>query len=402
MARLRGFQLWLVMFGGLLTVLVVAALLIWRDDILQALLDPKVPYSVYRPPPPPNYALTSAWALLPGRGAPDPPADVFFIHPTTYDGGKDWNGPIHDRDSSNELSQVMLPNYAAPFAKAGRVFAPRYRQASLYTSLTFWVDALEARQFAYGDVRDAFRFYVDHLGRGRPFILVGVEQGGGLGARLLADEIAPNPDLKGRLVGVYLIETIVPADQYGPSAPTPACDSRAQVGCVVAWTSVRRGDFGRAQRILSRSTVWNVRRQLEVLGDRQALCVNPLLGAATDIEAPARLNLGAANATGLEWGARPGFLARQVSAQCDNGLLRVTKPRSDSLTPSGDWAARHKAPGYNLFYADLEADSQARVAAWLRANPLRSAPTPPASRTVPAAPAPPDRAARSARGPGRG
>ena len=402
MARLRGFQLWLVMLGALLAALVVATLLIWRDDILQALLDPKVPYSVYRPPAAPDYAIASSWALLPARGSPEPPVDVFFVHPTTYDGGKDWNGPIHDRDSVGELTQVMLPNYAAPFAKAGRVFAPRYRQASLYTSLTFWVDALEARRFAYGDVRTAFHFYLDHLSRGRPFILVGVEQGGALAARLLADEIAADPALRSRLVAAYFIETIVPADQYAPGSPLPACDSRAQAGCVVAWTSVRRGDFGRAQRILSRSVVWNARRQLETLGERQALCVNPLVGAATDLDAPARLNLGAANATGLEWGARPGFLVRQVSAQCDNGLLRISKPRSDSLRPSGDWAARHKAPGYNLFYADLEADSQAREAAWLRASPPRSNPTPPASRTIPAAPAPPDLAARSAADPAPG
>ncbi|HEX7760331.1 MAG TPA: DUF3089 domain-containing protein, partial [Caulobacteraceae bacterium] len=99
-----------------------------------------------------------------------------------------------------------------------------------------------------------------------------------------------------------------------------------------------------------------------------ALCVNPVLGAATTAEAPARLNLGAVNATGLEWGAKPGFLVRQVSAQCSDGLLRITRPRSDSLQPSGSWAMRLKAPGYNLFYADLQADAAARLAAWSAAH----------------------------------
>ncbi|HEX7758286.1 MAG TPA: DUF3089 domain-containing protein, partial [Caulobacteraceae bacterium] len=269
MARWRGPRLWLAMAGGLLAVLAVAALAIWHDDILQALLDPQIPYSVYRPPPAPDYARADAWLMPPPAEAPaGPAADVFFIHPTTFDGGEDWNGPIHDRGASEQLARVMLPNYAAPFADAGRMFAPRYRQASLYTSLTLWLDALEARRFAYGDVRTAFRFYLDRYNHGRPFILVGVEQGGSLGARLLRDEIAADPELRSRLVAAYLIETIAPADEYDPGAPVPACSARGEAGCVLAWTSARWGDPLRARRILSRSVVWNARGQLVSLAPR--------------------------------------------------------------------------------------------------------------------------------------
>ena len=59
--RRRGWRFWpwtrrLAIAGAGFAILAAAALLIWRDDILQALLDPKVPYSVYRPPPAPDYA----------------------------------------------------------------------------------------------------------------------------------------------------------------------------------------------------------------------------------------------------------------------------------------------------------------------------------------------------------
>ena len=365
MARLRGLKLWLTVAGGGLAVLVVAALLIWRDDILEALLDPKLPYAVYTPPPAPNYAKASAWAHLPtdaaGQGRP---VDVFFVHPTTFDGGKNWNGPIGDRRSAALLGRVMLPNYAAPFAAVGRVFAPRYRQASLYTSLTLFDDAIEAREFAYGDIRAAFDYFRDHLNRGRPFILVGVEQGGALGARLLSEEIAANPAVKARLVAAYLIETVVPADEYGPGSAVPACTARDQAGCLMAWMSVGRGDFGRALRIFHRSVVWNNQGRLIGLSGRAPLCVNPLLGVTSGADAPPRLNLGAVNATGLEWGARPGFMARQVGAQCVDGILRVSRARSASLRPAGDWAGRLRARGYNLFYADLEADAERRADAF--------------------------------------
>lgn len=397
--RPRRARLWLGLFVGLAVGLAAVASLLWRDDILQALLDPQIPYAVYKPPPAPDYGRADAWALTPPwmsrapYASPAGPADVFFVHPTTFDGGKDWNGPIHDKGARAELTRIMLPNYAAPFADAGPVIAPLYRQASLYTSLTLWVDALDARRFAYGDVRDAFRAYLAHADPRRPLVLVGVEQGGALAARLLREEIVPDPALRARLAAAYFIETIVPADEYGPDAPAPACTARTQAGCVLAWTSVRWSDLIGARRILSRSVVWNAKDQLVGLAPRAPLCVNPLFGAATDAAAPERLNLGAVNATGLEWGAKPGFLVRQVGAQCSEGLLRYPKPRSDSLHPWGSWAIRHKAPGFNLFYADLQADVAARLATWRASNPLRSA-LPAASRTAPATPVPPGPAAR--------
>jgi hypothetical protein len=372
MARRRLSRLWLIAPLALLATLAAAALLIWRNDILKALLDPELPFAVYKPPPPPNYAAPAAWALAPGPvKAGDPPADVFFVHPTTFDGGRNWNGPIGDRRAERILSRVMLPNYAGPFARAGRVFAPRYRQASLFTSLSLFDDAVEARQFAYGDVRAAFRAFLGRIDAARPFIVVGAEQGGALAARLVRDEISADPDLRRRLVAAYFIETVVPADAYGADAATPACAGRARTGCVVAWISAPWVDFGKVQRILNRALVWNAKGALVGLGGRLPLCVNPLLGAASDADAPPRLNRGAANATGLEWGARPGFMARQVGARCLDGVLRVSQPRSALLRPSGGWAQRLRAAPYNLFWADLESDSQARVAVWLAADRSR-------------------------------
>jgi hypothetical protein len=372
-------------FGVLAVIaLVVGALLAWRDDILAALLDPELPFAVYHPPPAPDYRTPRAWALLPSTAADGgaKPA-VFFVHSTTFDGGRDWNGPIDDRAAARRITSVVLPNYAAPFAAVGPVFAPRYRQASLYTSLTLFDDAIQARAFAYGDIARAFADFLQRIGPDRPFILAGVEQGGQLVARLVSDEVAPSPRLRARLVAAYLMETVTPAQDHGPASGAPACRRRDEAGCVVAWISAQTLDFVRVQRIFSRSLVWSPDGRLVGLAGRAPLCVNPLLGGAVDTPAPARLNLGAASATGLEWGARPGFMARQVGARCEAGVLRVTTPRSALLRPSGGWADRLRAPGYNLFWADLEADAQARTAAWF-ARVSRPTPgsRPAASRTA--------------------
>jgi hypothetical protein len=370
--RFKGFKRWIFAGAVLLLALVIAAAFYWRYDILRTTLDPKIPFQTYDPPPAPNYAKAEAWALRPQRGAAlRGTADVFFVHPTSYDGGRDWNAPYDQPKAARDLARVMLPNYAAPFARAGRIFAPHYRQASLYTFLTLRDDARDARRFAYDDVREAFRHYLQHDNDGRPFVLVGVEQGGILSERLLNEEIAPDTALRGRLAGVYLIETIVPADQFGPRAPVPACMRRDEAGCVVAWASLMDGDFQRAQELTGRSLVWNAGGELVTMDGRQPLCVNPLLGARNEIRAPAKLNLGAVNATGLEWGSRPAMLKRQVWAQCENGLLHTGRPKSTSLRDSGSWTDRRKVDGFNLFWADIEADALARIAA-LNARPAQA------------------------------
>jgi hypothetical protein len=374
--RRRGVRFWLAIAGAVAVTLLVTAATIWTDDIVKALLDPKVPFGKDKQAPAPDYNTRAAWALIPDPGVAPQAVDVFFIHPTSYpasftsyNGGRHWNGPINDHAAMVALSQVMLPNYAAPFDAVGDLYAPRYRQASLYTKSTLWDDAIEARQFAYGDIKSAFDTYITRLNHGRPFILVGVEQGGELGARLLNQAIAPDRNLRARLVGAYLIDTIVPADEHGPDAPVPACQSRDEAGCLVAWSAVRQGDFTGERRLLGRAMVWGPQDQLQPLAARQPLCVNPLLGSTSEEDAPERLNRGAAAATGLEWGVRPGFMVRQVAAQCQAGVLRVTRPRSALLRPAGDWIERAREPGYNLFWADLEADSIARFAAWQKAHP---------------------------------
>ena len=351
--------------GAAVLAVVLIAAMVFRDDVLRASLDPRTPFQTYQPPPAPDYAFRASWALLPPQpdrpSSADPAADVFFIHPTTYNGGEEWNGPIDYPRSVRELSEVMLPNYAGPFQSVGRVFAPRYRQASLYAMVSQRDDAREARNFAYGDIRQAFHQFLDRFNAGRPFIIVGVEQGGSLAARLIRDEIANDPALARRMAAAYLIQTLVPAEGYGPGAAIPACVTRRQARCVVAFMPAPVGRAGTGQRMLRRALAWGLGDELDPLGERPALCVNPLLGARTDAPASERDNVGAANATDLEWGLRPAFLPHQVAAQCAGGLLWTSRPKSAILKAAGGWVDHLKAPGFNPFYADLEADAHTRL-----------------------------------------
>ena len=360
----------LLLAAGALSLLLAAAIY-WRDDILRTRLDPKIPYQTYSPPPAPDYARREAWALLPaepGRPAPgDPPADVFFVHPTTYDGGRDWNGPVDDRESRRILERDVLPNYAEPYRRVGRLFAPRYRQASLYARLTLRDDALDARAFPYADVRRAFDLWRTSWGGGRPLVIVGVEQGGRMAERL-ASEAAADPALRGRIAVIHLVQTPVPATRHGPGAVLPACASPAATGCEVAYVAAPTFDISASNRLFGKSAVWGPEGRLEALGRRPVLCVNPVTGSTARPSSPESAARGAANATGLEPGARPPLLAAQAAARCGaDGVLRFDRPRSPALQREGEpWAARLRVAPFNLFWADLEADAVRRVAALRR------------------------------------
>jgi hypothetical protein len=116
------------LIGGVM--ILALAFAVFRGDLIRYSLDPKTPFQTYKPPPAPDYAQRAAWSLLPANPeAPtsaDPPADVFFVSPTTYEGGREWNGPIGDARSDRVFRSVMAPNYAGPFVRVGRIFAPRY------------------------------------------------------------------------------------------------------------------------------------------------------------------------------------------------------------------------------------------------------------------------------------
>lgn len=356
------FRQWVGWFGLLLVFLLALATFIWRSDIRIAAMDPQVPFQIYEPPASADYGERSSWALWQVRTPESGSAAVFFVHSTTFDKHKAWIGPIRDPEANAYLSRVILPNYAGPFASLGLVSAPLYRQSSLYTRLTLRRDAKDARAFAYGDIASAFEAWLAENPQG-PIILAGVEQGAELLDRLVRDRIAPDKALTDRLVSVYLIDALVAVERLAPQ--TPPCSSRNQTGCIIGWSQVGDDDDSAAARRLRRAQVWNERDKLEDLNGREALCVNPVIGQAGGTLVEARRHLGGANATGMEWGVRPAILDRQVSTQCRNGLLRHSKTSTESFSNRGSWADRRKARPYNLFYADIRADAQARLQAWL-------------------------------------
>jgi len=201
-----------------------------------------------------DYALTSNWAAFPGIidesdrtpegdtiSSDGPMADVFFLHPTTYTGDKNqdkWNASIDDQELNKKTDEGTIRFQASAFNHAGKVYAPRYRQAHLHAYFTDdKFSAKKALEVAYEDVKNAFEYFLKNLNRGRPIIIASHSQGTNHAERLLAD-FFDNKPLKQKLVAAYLIGMPVKTNQFKDIKP---CENGDETGCFVSWRTFKKG-----------------------------------------------------------------------------------------------------------------------------------------------------------------
>ncbi|MFN5271207.1 MAG: DUF3089 domain-containing protein [Hyphomonadaceae bacterium] len=360
----RNWQRWII--GGIISLNLLVGLTAYfmRDNLFRELIQPAVPFQVDEPPPVPDYSDAAAWAFRPqGANASLGKADIFIVHPTTaWSGNTGWNMDIADNVSRTRLETIALPNHAEPFAAGGPLWVPRYRQAVLFALLSQRDDSHEALNLAYEDVARAFETFQQARNPKRPFVLVGLGQGGLHVLRLLQEK----GDLGPMLAATYVIDQPVPTALFeGPSAvpgfPKP-CQSAKQARCFVSYTSLDGGDQRGARILKERSTIWTADKGYRAIGGGRFACVNPLTGAAPQSNAAPSTNRGSAAASGLERGTEPALLPGETGAICRNDLLWVEVNRPAALSRARfELGTFYKITGYNLFYAALSADVQARV-----------------------------------------
>lgn len=370
----------------ILIILAVVALLgfaayQYRFALLAFMATPSGAFDAARLPPAPDYRQAETWLALPERqdsadavpaGAVPgdnqgrAPADVFYVHPTTYVDPAGWNAPWDDpaaAELAGELTQSSVFNGCC------RVFAPHYRQATLAAFADEnRADGRAALDIAYGDVERAFRQYLAAQGGDRPFILAGHSQGSLLLQRLLARVVAPDPALRARLVAAYAVGYPLPLDQFdGPLAPLGPCKASGMTGCVLTWSSFPRGgdpDFYRR-----RAEIWNPASAsgFSPIAGRPILCVNPISFRMDDVLIPREANRGGTVHSMISGGPEP-LTRALVDAQCQDGILRISEPEPfvfrAILLPGRDYHVYD----YALFWQDIRLDAIARVNAYVAAR----------------------------------
>lgn len=354
--------------------LAVVALVASGCGVVQALRGPSAAFDPAQAPPAPDYAQPATWLVLPGDGGQsratvpgqtavdeaEAPADVFFIHPTTLEGREVWNAPWDLADADAPLNAAVVRLQTSVFNGCCRIYAPRYRQASLAGLEDNAVMAL-----AYADVAAAFRHYLARHNDGRPFIIASQSQGTSHATRLLQEEVLDTP-LRSQLVAAYLIGGYVP--ETFPTLGLPICDRAAQTGCVLAFNANQQGRRIARRLLIDDRTYWWRGAPERAAA---AVCVNPLSWRHDTVDVAARDNPGSlpfatgpfpARATAL-----PATTPHLTGARCHDGVLDVEVPRD---APAGfrdrlSWmTGSYHLNDYGLFYGALRDNAQARVAAW--------------------------------------
>ncbi len=188
-----------------------------------------------------------------------PTFDCFYVYPTVRLGAE-GNAPF---DGMNKEEIFTVRNQAARFGRACEMYAPLYRQRTL----TATSEATPGQ--AYGDVVDAFRYYLGHWNEGRPFMLVGHSQGAGHLRHLIQDEIDGHDGIRDRMISALILGSTVSVpvggDVGGSFANVPACRSDDQFNCVISYASFRATSPPPDNSIFGRSREEGM----------QALCTNP-------------------------------------------------------------------------------------------------------------------------------
>jgi len=317
---------------------------------------PKNEYLPTRIPNAPDYSQEVNWAALPDRKdlADSLPSilmkdiqlnaevDVFFIHPTTYTNKKgydNWNGPVDDPKLNDRTDESTILYQASIFNGVGKVYAPRYRQAHIYSYFTKrdTVAASQAFELAYADVRRAFQYYLEHYNEGRPILLATHSQGTTHGIRLVKEFFDGQP-LQKQLVAAYLVGIPVFRNDFQQISP---CQIQEETGCFCSWRTFKR---------------FHEPRKYVPLGSGIAV-TNPLSWTTGTELIPKSENRGAVLSNFER------VFPNLANAQINNGILWADKPKfpwSFLIT-----RRNYHIGDFNFYYMNVRENAQLRVKNYL-------------------------------------
>jgi Protein of unknown function (DUF3089) len=166
--------------------------------------------------------------------------DCFYVYPTVS------TDPTPNSDMNPDAAERnVVRQQFARFGSVCRPYAPMYRQvtlAGLRRMMAGGSRAVLDRGLAYDDVRDAWKYYLDHDNKGRGVVLVAHSQGSYILAELIRQEIDGKP-AQHRLVSAILLGTTIAVprgkDVGGAFQQVPLCRAASQTGCVITYASYR-------------------------------------------------------------------------------------------------------------------------------------------------------------------
>jgi pimeloyl-ACP methyl ester carboxylesterase len=348
------------------------------------------PVSAQTPQAAPNdYSKAETWLCRPGRtdacavdlnttivaangtltreawtASPNAPIDCFYVYPTvSTDQGQ------HSDMNADAAELNVVRQQFARFGSLCRPYAPLYRQVTLSGLMRGMAGGGRAvlnEGLGYDDVRDAWRYYLEHDNQGRGVVLIGHSQGSYILTELVRQEIDGKP-VQSRLVSAILLGATIAVpkgkDVGGAFQSIPLCRRAAQVGCLIAYSAFRATVPPPANTLFGRVDDPSM----------EAACVNPAaLGGTASGALRAYLATDGRTITGTipvkpwvtpeqtittPWVSVPGLLTARCATNEHANYLEITvngdanDPRVDEIT--GDIGGARPAANWGLHLIDV-------------------------------------------------
>ncbi len=296
-----------------------------------------------------DYGSQNNWVICEEKIRENCEVDIFYVLPTIY---SDKNNAYMLWDNNKSLqkkAQMIAVQHTDIFSGYCRVFAPYYRQAEFSRCVKEINLPAEKQTFIWkgiNDVRDAFRYYMKHYNKGRPFILLGFSQGSVALLEVMKTEFADRK-VNAKLVAAYLIGYPKMPKSF-PRYPHLRTAQRADdTGVIITYNSQAPG------KVKSYFT-----------GDKDVYCINPV-NWRTDGKIAEKNEHKGSRFFDFRSG-KPTDKKMFVSAEIDpatGGLIVIPAER-------GKYDSRLLGKGVyhmfdlNFFYCDLRANGQLRINAF--------------------------------------
>ena len=325
-----------------------------------------------------DYSKESSWASLPfkkdeadlipagvvGVDQLNSKVDVFFVHPTGYLKGHHWTDPLEKESATKENTKWMMANQASAFNGCCSIYAPYYRQASIYSYYDSDQLREEIHAFVYQDVKKAFEYFIKNYSNGRPFIIASHSQGTHHSIRLLAEEI-DGTNLYPRMIGAYMIGGEISKTWMNKMNDIYICDGPTELGCLVHWDTMNvtliNKDMSRYKNnICVNPITWKNDGSLSDLSDSKG---------AVYISGNYSLELRGDDAPkGEIFGPLEAPIREYVQAQCKNGILFASDQTGTRFQGFGGSSGNYHGLDFALFYMDIHENAILKVKTYLETN----------------------------------
>ncbi len=164
--------------------------------------------------------------------------DVFFIYPTIYTKGDQWNADVNNAKLNKKINNTSIAYQASVFTGIANVYSPLYRQMHLH-GYKDNNNGIKAFDVAYKDVENAFKYYLENFNKGNRVVIAAHSQGTNHAEKLFTDYILLNESVLNKVELAYLVGMPI----YKLKNNYPPCDRPNDLNCFLSWRTFSYGFY---------------------------------------------------------------------------------------------------------------------------------------------------------------